>query len=175
MLGERDAELESAIGSDFATASPLRADLYIGLAMGLLGIAPQNQGTGLQLVANGLAALGLILGIVFGASLLYQSRLSTLKAERSINAAKGAFFDVTEQKFADWDLTVSEREIAWLSLKGFSQQEMADLRGSSAGTIKSQTNAIYRKSGTKSRGQLISLLVDDLLDSDGIVGAPRSE
>jgi len=40
---------------------------------------------------------------------------------------------------------------------------MARLRDSSEGTIKAQSNAIYRKAGVSGRAQLLSLFIEDLL------------
>lgn len=51
-------------------------------------------------------------------------------------------------------LTPSERAIADLTLAGFSNSEIAKLRGTSAGTIGNQLSAIYRKLGLGSRREL---------------------
>ena len=48
-------------------------------------------------------------------------------------------------------------------MKGFSNAEVAELRGTTAATVKSQLNSIYRKSGCANRQQLISFLVEDML------------
>ena len=49
------------------------------------------------------------------------------------------------------------------AIKGMSLQEIAALRDTSEGTVKAQTNAIYRKAGVKGRAQLLSLFVEDLM------------
>ena len=49
----------------------------------------------------------------------------------------------------------------------FSNAEIADLRNTSLPTVKSQMTAIFRKSGCTSRQQLISYLVDDLVQGVG--------
>jgi len=38
------------------------------------------------------------------------------------------------------------------------------MRGSAEGTVKSQLNAIYRKAGVGNRGELLSLLIEELMD-----------
>jgi DNA-binding NarL/FixJ family response regulator len=45
-----------------------------------------------------------------------------------------------------------------------STKEIAGMRDSSEGTVKAQTNAIYRKAGVGSRTQLLSLFIDDLMN-----------
>ena len=49
------------------------------------------------------------------------------------------------------------------AIKGMSTQEIAGLRGVSEGTIKAQTNAIYRKAGISGRAQLLSLFIEDMI------------
>ena len=56
--------------------------------------------------------------------------------------------------------------MALFTIKGLSIQEIAGLRNTSEGTVKAQSNAIYRKSGVSGRTQLLSLFLDDLLADD---------
>jgi DNA-binding CsgD family transcriptional regulator len=77
--------------------------------------------------------------------------------------ASGEFIKVVDGKFDDWELSESEREVAYLLIKGLSIQEMADVRDTKPGTIKSQGNAIYRKAGIKGRNELVAYFVEDLL------------
>ena len=62
-----------------------------------------------------------------------------------------------------WGLTAAERDVAMFSLKGLSLQEIAALRRTSEGTVKAQTNAIYRKAGVNGRPQLLSLFIEELM------------
>jgi DNA-binding CsgD family transcriptional regulator len=48
-----------------------------------------------------------------------------------------------------------------------STAEIGSLRATSEGTIKAQTNAIYRKAGVSGRSQLLSLFIEDLMRDDG--------
>lgn len=112
------------------------------------------------------AAIGLITGVVLGALALRQARARSAAAEESLRVAQSAFQDVLEERFAEWDLTPAERDVALLAIKGFSTQDMAGLRSVSEGTIKAQTNAIYRKAGVSGRPQLLSLFIDDLIEND---------
>ncbi len=69
-------------------------------------------------------------------------------------------------RFADWGLTSAERDVALFAIKGMSTQEIASLRGTAGGTVKAQTNAIYRKAGVNGRSQLLSLFIEDLMDEE---------
>ena len=68
------------------------------------------------------------------------------------------------ERFNAWGLTPAERDVALFAIKGLSTAEIAGLRGTSEGTVKAQSNAIYRKAGVSSRSQLLSLFIEDLLD-----------
>lgn len=112
------------------------------------------------------AALGLILGVVLGAWALTQARRRTHAAEQALRAASGAFMELVAEAFDEWRLTPAERDVALFALKGLSLQEIARLRNTSEGTVKAQTNAIYRKAGVSGRTQLISLFIEDLITDE---------
>jgi DNA-binding NarL/FixJ family response regulator len=61
-------------------------------------------------------------------------------------------------------LTPSEADVANFLVKGLGIAEIAQMRGSAEGTIKSHLNSIYRKSGTHNRGEVLSLIIDSLMD-----------
>ncbi|WP_375551578.1 helix-turn-helix transcriptional regulator [Rhodophyticola porphyridii] len=114
------------------------------------------------------AAIGLIMGVVLGALLLRSALRRTRAAEQALRAASGAFMELVEDRFDEWGLTPAERDVALFALKGMSLAEIARLRTTSEGTVKAQTNAIYRKAGVTGRPQLLSVFVDDLM-SDGVL------
>lgn len=112
------------------------------------------------------AAIGLLLGSLLGALSLRAALCRTRRAERALQAASGAFMDLVNERFDDWGLTPAEQDVALFALKGFSIAEIADIRDTSKGTVKAQTNAIYRKADVSGRAQLISLFVEDLMQAD---------
>jgi len=112
------------------------------------------------------AALGLLIGSVLGIVALRNAWARTDRAEAALRQARAAFRDVMEERFNEWDLTPAERDVALFSIKGFSTADIAGLRGVSEGTIKAQTNAIYRKAGVSGRPQLLSLFIDQLIEGD---------
>lgn len=114
------------------------------------------------------AAVGLVLGAILGALALRRSTRKRRLAESQLRLASGAFMELLEERFDVWALTPSERDVALFAIKGLSTQEIATLRKTSEGTVKAQTNAIYRKAGVSGRPQLLSLFIEDLM-GDGIV------
>ena len=71
--------------------------------------------------------------------------------EDSLNAASGELHKVIEEYFIQWKLSTSEKEVALLLFKGYSGQEIADLRDTKLGTVKNQSSAIYQKAQVKNR------------------------
>lgn len=110
------------------------------------------------------AALGLLLGFALGAVALYRMARDRRRAEEKLRRASGAFLDLLDERFDDWGLTPSERDVALFAIKGMSTPEIAALRNVAEGTVKAQTNAIYRKAGVTGRPQLLSLFIDDLME-----------
>ncbi|MCV2882174.1 helix-turn-helix transcriptional regulator [Actibacterium sp. XHP0104] len=114
------------------------------------------------------AAIGLLLGVVLGAVALRRTMQQSAHAQEKLRLASGAFTEVMNDRFAEWGLTPAERDVALFAIKGLSTQEIAALRNTSEGTVKAQTNAIYRKAGVSGRPQLLGLFIEDLL-GDGLV------
>jgi DNA-binding CsgD family transcriptional regulator len=112
------------------------------------------------------AAIGLMLGVVLGAVLLVRIFRHNRRIEDQLRRASTAFAELLEERFAEWSLTPSERDVAWFTIKGLSLAEIARLRQTSEGTVKAQSNAIYRKSGVSGRTQLLSLFIEDLMDEN---------
>lgn len=115
------------------------------------------------------AALGLGVGVVFGGIALFQAHRQRKIAEERLRRASGAFMDLLAERFAEWRLTPAEADVALFAIKGLSTAEIGSLRGTSEGTVKAQTNAIYRKAGVSGRSQLLSLFIEDLMrDGNGV-------
>lgn len=113
-------------------------------------------------ISEGAAAFGLLLGLLFEVSVLRRLIQRQHRMQQSLTAASGALSDLMESYFRTWSLTPTEADVAAFTIKGYSIAEIASLRGSAEGTIKTHLNAIYRKSGTSGRAQLVSVLVEDL-------------
>lgn len=118
------------------------------------------------------AVVGLVTGLILGV-LLFRGVLAERNlAQERLRRASGAFMLLLEERFTEWALTPAERDVALFAIKGMSTAEIAGLRATSEGTVKAQTNAIYRKAGVTGRSQLLSLFIDDLMRDDGAVGFP---
>jgi DNA-binding CsgD family transcriptional regulator len=94
--------------------------------------------------------------------------------ERSVAVASGVVHDVIEAHFEVWGLSPSERDVAMFLVKGLNTAEIAEMRGSAEGTIKAHLNGIYRKSGTRSRAEMLSVLIDSLMAGEKGPFAPEA-
>ena len=119
------------------------------------------------------ATIGLLIGITFEMRALLRMLRRQAHMEQSLGVAAGALADLMEAYFSQWALTPSEQDVASFTIKGYSIAEIAELRGSAEGTVKTHLNAIYRKAGVQGRSQLVSLLIEDLLNAPLIGGAPQ--
>ncbi|MDF0599774.1 LuxR C-terminal-related transcriptional regulator [Psychromarinibacter sp. C21-152] len=109
------------------------------------------------------AGVGLVLSIVINVYLLRRILRRTGEIEGRLRAARGAFGELLDEEFRQWGLTPAEREVCLFALKGCSNGEIAKMTGKSEGTVKSQTNAVFRKAGVTGRIQLMSYFVDELI------------
>ncbi len=109
------------------------------------------------------ATLGLLIGIAFEMRYLTQLLRRQETMARGLGIAAGALSDLMEGYFRDWGLTAAEQDVAAFTIKGYSIAEIAELRGSAEATVKTHLNAIYRKAGVPGRGQLVSILIEDLM------------
>lgn len=120
-------------------------------------------------------SLALIGGLVATITLIRAQGLRVQDMQRQLGVAQGAFSQVIENQFTQWQLSNAERDVAILSIKGLSIAEIAELRQTKEGTIKAQSAAIYRKAGVSGRLQLLSFFVEELLSEPLVNTSSSSE
>lgn len=116
-----------------------------------------------QAVLEILSSFGLLLGLVGSMILLLKASQRVLRVNMQLDAAAGEFQMHIEKQFDEWHLTPSERVVALLVIKGFSNVEIAKLRGTTESTIKSQVTSIFRKAKLTSRLQLVVCVIEDVV------------
>ena len=121
------------------------------------------------------AATGLTLGVVFGIWVLRRTLRERNLAQERLRRASGAFMNLLDERFGEWGLTPAEKDVALFAIKGLATAEIATLRATSEGTVKAQTNAIYRKAGVSGRSQLLSLFIEDLMREENTVRPASSD
>ncbi len=111
-------------------------------------------------ISEGVFALA---SIVISISLIFMLLRRNLQIETQLKAATGAFHQLMRERFEAWQLSPAEAEVALFTIKGLSNAEIAGIRGTSEGTVKAQSNAIFRKSGVNNRSQLLGIFVEELV------------
>lgn len=142
----------------------LSAFFFLGeLWTEILGLRDTPIPYAYQEVIQIFASLGLVIGVIASAVLVRRKLDRIDELNRQVEVATGHYETHLLDLFRAWRLSPSEQEVTVYAMKGFSNAEIADLRSTTASTVKSQMNAIYRKSGLANRQQLISFLVEELL------------
>lgn len=118
------------------------------------------------------ATIGLVVAILFEVRVLMRLLRQQAIQAQALGVASGAPAQVIEGHFRAWNLTPAEQDVAAFTIKGYSIAEIAAFRGSAEGTIKTHLNAIYRKAGVAGRGQLVSILIEDLMRAPLIEAPP---
>jgi len=114
------------------------------------------------------AVIGLFIGFVLGLMLVRNLLARNTKVEGQLRVASGEFHALLNEHFAQWGLSPSEIDVAYFAIKGMSNGEIAELRGTSDGTVKAQLNAVYRKAGLESRTQLLGYFIEELMAKEAI-------
>lgn len=68
-----------------------------------------------------------------------------------------------DSQLSCWQLSSSEKEVAFLLLKGLSLKEIADIRKTTEKTARAQSVAVYAKAGLGGRSELAAFFLEDLL------------
>lgn len=102
-------------------------------------------------------------------SLVEEKKLSTqLQADADAWRIKSKKYidglsETIDSQLVNWKLTQSEKEIAFLLLKGLSLKEIADIRKTTEKTSRAQSISIYSKAGLAGRSELAAFFLEDLL------------
>ncbi|WP_417613536.1 helix-turn-helix transcriptional regulator [Parasphingorhabdus sp.] len=122
-----------------------------------------GAGIGFSVILECLVALALVAGVVMGARHTRRLIAEVQRREGALAVARGALADVLELRFSEWRLSAGEAEVALFAIKGCSVAEIAQLRNTATGTVRSQLSQIYAKAGVTSQSMLTSLFIDELL------------
>ena len=100
-----------------------------------------DPGVGWHLTIELFATLCLIAAIVVEIRIMVRILRRQAHLERSVSIASSAMQDVIDAYFDAWNLTPTEQDVATFMVKGLSISEIAEIRGSAEGTIKSRLHA----------------------------------
>jgi len=127
-------------------------------------LAQLRTGVTAEVIMECLIAMALLLGIVFGLHYARQLLRDARRQAAILHAARGAMTDLITQRFAEWDLSRAEAEVALFALKGASIADIARMRGAAEGTVRSQLSQIYAKAGVRNQPMLMAAFIDELVE-----------
>ena len=122
-------------------------------------------GTGIDVpvILECLVAIALIAGVVMGARHTRKLMAEARRRDGALAIARGALAEILKSRFTEWRLSAGESEVALFAIKGCSVSEIAILRNTATGTVRSQLSQIYTKAGVTSQSMLTSIFLDELL------------
>lgn len=113
-----------------------------------------------------IAALVLWLSVYVEVRQLLQLLRRQAHLEAHYRQSQLTLHEVMVANFNRWELSPAEYDVAMFLFKGCSPSEIAEMRGTSDGTVKAQLSAIYRKAGVQNRAELMMGVIDDIYSKD---------
>lgn len=152
----------------------LRRVWIAGLVVGLQSVAAiyfildavGESGIGMLPLIDIVVGVALLAGSLFGGLMVRRLLDEAHRHAAALTVARGAMGELIDQRFAEWGLSRSEAEVALFALKGCTIAEIAEMRGSASGTVRSQLSQVYAKAGVNGQPMLMSLFLDELVDTD---------
>ncbi|HVI34435.1 helix-turn-helix transcriptional regulator [Phenylobacterium sp.] len=121
------------------------------------------QGVTWHVAIEGVIAVALLAGVVTGSLQLREILAAGRRKSAALAVAAGALSEVIQERVQAWGLTPAEADVAVFALKGCDVAEIAALRNSAPGTVRAQLARVYEKAGVRSRSDLASLFLEDLI------------
>lgn len=149
--------------ASFLVLQSLAAIFFVGDVVADL----QSEPLGAHTVLETIVAAALVCGVALSVRELRALHERLREQERTIELARGELAKTIADQFAQWRLTPAEEDVGLLALKGLDVTEIATIRGSAHGTVRSQLTRIYAKAGVSGRAQFAAWFVEDLLAGPG--------
>lgn len=94
---------------------------------------------------------------------LLRSREDPSKWPRDSGELLASISAAVNQQLMAWQLNEAERDVALLLLRGFSHQQVAELRGIDEPVVRQHARAVFRKARVTDRHELAAFFLEDLL------------
>ena len=103
--------------------------------------------------------------LIVGAGDLIRLRARLERERRRTAWLSGVIAENIDDQMKEWGMTRSEKDIAWLIIKGYRFNEIARLRGVKETTTRLQATTLYAKAGVSGRAELVAEFILPLLSS----------
>ena len=160
---ERSQRRAASIAVIFVVLQGVAALYFLGDGIDDL-VAQLRSGIGLEAIMECVIATALLAGTVLSARYTKQLFEAARRSDAALDVARGAMAELVLARFDEWGLTRSESEVALFAIKGSTISEIASLRGSAQGTVRSQLSQVYAKAGVANQTMLLALFLDELIE-----------
>ena len=116
-------------------------------------------------VVEALVFCGVSWALVAGAGDLRRLRARLEREQKRNRLFSRVLAENIGTQMNEWKLTRSEREVAWLIIKGYRFSEIARLRGVQETTSRLQASTLYAKAGVSGRAEFVAEIIQPLLAS----------
>ena len=107
--------------------------------------------------------LGVTMALLIGARDLGRLRTRLDREEKRNLVVSQGLADSIDVQMDEWRMTGSEKEVAWLIIKGYRFAEIAEARGVKENTTRLQATAVYAKAGVSGRAEFVAEIIQSLL------------
>ena len=105
-----------------------------------------------------------------------RSLRESLQREAEVNRAfSGELTASIDERMDEWRLSRSEKDVAWMIIKGYRFSEIAQARGVKESTCRLQATSLYAKAGVSGRAEFVAEIFQPLLMSIPNDSSPRKE
>ena len=123
----------------------------------------ENEFGTIHFIIELIVFLGITMALLFGARDLRQLRTRLDVEEKRRKAVSQGLADSIAEQMDEWGMTTSEKNVAWLIIKGYRFAEIAEARGVKENTTRLQATAIYAKAGVSGRAEFVAEIIQSLL------------
>lgn len=106
---------------------------------------------------------GVSMALALGVRDLRRLRARLNQEERRNLWLSGALAESIGEQMDEWRLTRSEKDVAWLIIKGYRFAEIAAARGVKESTPRLQATSVYAKAGVSGRAEFVAEIIQPLL------------
>ena len=129
----------------------------------------------LHFIIESIVFVGISAALVIGTRDLRSLRESLRREEERNRAFSGELAAVIDERMEEWRLTRSEKDVAWMIIKGYRFTEIAEARGVKESTCRLQATSLYAKAGVSGRAEFVAEIIQPLLMSIPNESSPRKE
>ena len=94
---------------------------------------------------------------------LTESVTTLKKQDEELLKAKQEYSEYIKKQFDEWQLTKSEKDVAYLLLKGLTLKEISGFRNIKEKSARQQASNLYTKAGLSGRHALSAWFFEDML------------